>query len=203
MKEKKYHHGDLRSQLFKILMSSVTSESLNDFSLREAARAIGVSSAAPYNHFPDKKSLIEYSINRSRSIFLNYLKQHSFDKINSKNTLKRLGKSYIEYSYNNPEIFIFIFSQRINLKKKSSYFCDLKSIFLEAVSSNIQEEKLRKNITIESVAYSAWSMIHGLAYFIASGEMSSEEKNTTDVDELFNKIYSIWVVGATRPLTIN
>ena len=203
MKEKRYHHGDLRSKLFKMLMSSVTSESLNDFSLREAARVIGVSSAAPYNHFPDKKSLIEYSINRSRSIFLNYLKQYSFDKVNSKNTLKRLGKSYIKYSYNNPKIFVFIFSQRINIKEKSSYFCDLKSLFLEAVSFDIQEEKLRKNITMESAAYSAWSMIHGLAYFIASGEMSSKEKNTIDVDELFNKIFSIWVIGVTRPLAMN
>ena len=203
MKEKRYHHRDLRPKLFKMLMSSVTSESLNDFSLREAARVIGVSSAAPYNHFSDKKSLIEYSINRSRSVFFNYLKRHSFDKSNSKNSLKSLGKSYLEYSYNNPEIFVFIFSQRTNHKNKSSYFYDLKNLFIEAVSSNIQEEKLRKNITMEFAAYSVWSMIHGLAYFIASGEMSSEEKNAIDVDELFNKISSIWIIGVSRPLTIN
>ena len=56
---------------------------------------------------------------------------------------------------------------------------------------------------MESAAYSAWSMIHGLAYFIASGEMSSKEKNTIDVDELFNKIFSVWVIGVTRPLAMN
>jgi hypothetical protein len=33
--------------------------------------------------------------------------------------------------------------------------------------------------------------------------MSSEEKNAIDVDELFNKISSIWIIGVSRPLTIN
>ena len=139
-------------------------------------------------------------IANSFGIYFDSYDSNNFDKVNSKNTLKRLGKSYIEYSYNNPKIFVFIFSQRISGKEKSSYFCDLKSLFLEAVSFDIQEEKLRKNISMESAAYSAWSMIHGLAYFIASGEMSSKEKNTIDIDELFKKIFSILVIGVARPL---
>ena len=53
VQNKKYHHGDLKSKLFDMVLDCVKSKSLNEFSLRKAARAIGVSAAAPYNHFSD------------------------------------------------------------------------------------------------------------------------------------------------------
>ena len=54
-----YHHGDLRSALLaaaeRTLRDKGTSASL---SLRELARDIGVSHAAPGRHFKDKQALL-------------------------------------------------------------------------------------------------------------------------------------------------
>ena len=119
---KKYHHGDLKSKLFDMVLDCVKTESLNEFSLRKAARAIGVSPAAPYNHFSDKKDLIEYSILKCRSAFIKYLKDSSLGTINNENNSPLIGKLYLIYALKNPEIFIFMFSDNIGTDEKFKFY---------------------------------------------------------------------------------
>jgi AcrR family transcriptional regulator len=53
-----YHHGDLRHALLRAALGLVASRGAEGFSLREAAREVGVSPAAAYRHFEDKKALL-------------------------------------------------------------------------------------------------------------------------------------------------
>ena len=60
--KKQYHHGNLKNLLIIKVLESVKNNDLEFFSIREAARLLGVSPAAPYNHFKDKQTLILASI---------------------------------------------------------------------------------------------------------------------------------------------
>lgn len=53
-----YHHGDLRAALIASARALVTAGGTESFSLREAARAVGVSANAAYRHFDDKAALL-------------------------------------------------------------------------------------------------------------------------------------------------
>lgn len=53
-----YHHGDLRNALLEASLALVAKKGVEAFSLREAARAVGVSPAAAYRHFADKDALL-------------------------------------------------------------------------------------------------------------------------------------------------
>src|SRR5512140_2826896 len=53
-----YHHGHLRRTLLDTALQLVAERGAEGFSLREAARAVGVSSAAAYRHFADKPELL-------------------------------------------------------------------------------------------------------------------------------------------------
>jgi AcrR family transcriptional regulator len=55
---KPYHHGDLRRALLDAAIASITEEGSASFSLRDLARRIGVSHAAPAHHFGDKTGLL-------------------------------------------------------------------------------------------------------------------------------------------------
>src|SRR3984885_12532809 len=57
-KTKTYHHGDLREALLRSAESILKRDGLGALSLRAAARAAGVSHAAPAHHFPDLCSLL-------------------------------------------------------------------------------------------------------------------------------------------------
>ncbi|MHB9848847.1 TetR/AcrR family transcriptional regulator [Streptomyces krungchingensis] len=53
-----YHHGDLRAALVQEAMSLLAADGLAGFSVAKLARSLGVSSASPYRHFPDRESLL-------------------------------------------------------------------------------------------------------------------------------------------------
>jgi len=53
-----YHHGELRAALIEASFDSLAECGLQRFSVAAVARRLGVSSAAPYRHFPDRDHLL-------------------------------------------------------------------------------------------------------------------------------------------------
>lgn len=57
--ERPYHHGNLRSALLVAAERVVRERGVQDLSLRELAREVGVSHGAPRRHFPDRQALLD------------------------------------------------------------------------------------------------------------------------------------------------
>jgi hypothetical protein len=53
-----YHHGDLRAALLRAALDLMREQGDHEFTLREVARRVGVSHAAPVRHFRDKDALL-------------------------------------------------------------------------------------------------------------------------------------------------
>jgi AcrR family transcriptional regulator len=54
-----YHHGNLRSALLESAERTLARRGVSELSLRELAREVGVSHAAPRRHFADKQALLD------------------------------------------------------------------------------------------------------------------------------------------------
>lgn len=54
-----YHHGDLRSALLDAAERSIREQGVAQLSLRDLAREVGVSHAAPRRHFPERQGLLD------------------------------------------------------------------------------------------------------------------------------------------------
>jgi AcrR family transcriptional regulator len=59
MTERPYHHGNLRTALLAEAQRTVRERGVQELSLRELARAVGVSHGAPRRHFPDRQALLD------------------------------------------------------------------------------------------------------------------------------------------------
>lgn len=59
MPESRYHHGDLRTALLVRAEETLRESGVEGLSLRELARAVGVSHGAPRRHFDDRAALLE------------------------------------------------------------------------------------------------------------------------------------------------
>jgi len=199
--QKQYHHGDLKKLLIMSVIEAVKNDNLEKFSIREAARLLEVSPAAPYNHFNDKQELILASIFFCKNEFINYLKNKIL--INESHTNKKLaviGKSYLQYANDNPEVFIFMFSQTLSNKDRINNYQEFHQLFLTAINESFNLDDLRKRVSMNSAVNAAWSIIHGTACLIASRTLSDEEVNGYINGNLFNEISSIWAVGVSKPL---
>jgi len=199
--QKQYHHGDLKKLLIMSVIEAVKNDNLEKFSIREAARLLEVSPAAPYNHFNDKQELILATIYFCKNDFINYLKNKIL--INESHANKKLaviGKSYLQYANDNPEVFIFMFSQTLSNKDRMNNYQEFHQLFLTAINESFNLEDLRKRVSMNSAVNAAWSIIHGTACLIASRTLSDEEVNGYVNGNLFNEISSIWAVGVSKPL---
>jgi AcrR family transcriptional regulator len=59
MSARPYHHGNLRTALLAQAELTVRERGAQALSLRELAREVGVSHAAPRRHFPDRQALLD------------------------------------------------------------------------------------------------------------------------------------------------
>lgn len=59
MPERRYHHGDLRNALLAAAEDTLRERGAAELSLRELARAVGVSHGAPRRHFADRQALLD------------------------------------------------------------------------------------------------------------------------------------------------
>ena len=54
----RYHHGELRRALIDAALAVIERDGVSALSLRDLARRLGVSHAAPAHHFADKAALL-------------------------------------------------------------------------------------------------------------------------------------------------
>jgi AcrR family transcriptional regulator len=59
MRERSYHHGNLRAALLEQAELTVRERGVQELSLRELAREVGVSHGAPRRHFSDRQALLD------------------------------------------------------------------------------------------------------------------------------------------------
>lgn len=57
--DRRYHHGNLREALLARAAEVLAERGVAELSLREIARDVGVSHAAPRRHFPDRQALLD------------------------------------------------------------------------------------------------------------------------------------------------
>jgi AcrR family transcriptional regulator len=109
-REAPYHHGDLRDALIQAAQEILEGEGLAALSLRAVARRAGVSPAAPYHHFPDKRALLDAVAERGFDA-LTAAMTSRMDKVSSGAArLDTSGVGYVAFAVANPALFGLMFS---------------------------------------------------------------------------------------------
>jgi AcrR family transcriptional regulator len=94
-----YHHGDLRNALVASAVRLIEAGGPSTFSLRGAAREVGVSANAAYRHFDDKSALIT-AVAAGRG-----------DEFVAIARFKAAGGAYVGFAADHPEIFRVMFGE--------------------------------------------------------------------------------------------
>lgn len=76
---KAYHHGGLRDAMVDAAVELIAERGVHGFSIAEAARRVGVTSAAPYRHFADRDELLAAAAVRAAGILTTALQASSDD----------------------------------------------------------------------------------------------------------------------------
>ena len=182
MPVKTYHHPDLRNTLLEAAVALIGEVGPRAFTLREVARRAGVSHNAPYRHFD------------SRDDLLTAVALEGFDRLTrlmqktlapGKTPIERLelcGCGYVDFALRWPQHFLVLFDlphppndcNPAHIAGQNAF-----QVLLDAVTAAQQSGDLPAG-ELMPLAWTAWSLVHGVAKLATSGNLPLTARATLE-----------------------
>ena len=106
----RYHHGDLRSALVDAAIGVIAERGVRDFSMAEASRRLGVTTAAPYRHFADRDELLAAVATRALTVFAAMLSAAADAVDTSDQRLPAMAGAYVRFAAQQRPLFDTLFN---------------------------------------------------------------------------------------------
>ena len=104
-----YHHGNLRQALLEAALELAELNGPAGVSVREAARRLGVSPAAPFRHFPNRRALMTaLAAEASERLRIEVRKAMTRERGDALARLRAVGRGYMQWARRHPSHFQII-----------------------------------------------------------------------------------------------
>ena len=188
-KTKKYHHGDLRQSLLAAAAELVVTKGVEVFSLREAARRVGVTPTACYRHFSDKAALLNAVAIEGFSQLAIHMESELCNQtppktLGPKNALAQfasVGRAYVKFAVDRPAQFRVMFRPygadgKQSLRGVASTSGrDPHEIFITALDALVENRVINRHSRVAG-EISAWATIHGISTLLVEGLIKPANK---------------------------
>jgi AcrR family transcriptional regulator len=170
-----YHHGDLGKALIDAALAIITEEQdAANVSLREVARRVGVSQAAPYRHFADKDALLAAVAEEGFQRLLNALQVDTGSDPDPLARLQASGVAYVKFAIAHPAHYRVMFSTfRVDQENNSSLNAAAGKAFavmVDAISAGQAIGAIQPG-NPRQLAWVTWSLVHGLALLMIDRQL--------------------------------
>lgn len=162
-----YHHGNLKEALIEAAISLISAKGPSGFTFAEAARAAGVSAAAPYRHFRDRDALLAEVAERGFTLFAAALAgAWNAGKPDPVSALDAVGKSFLRFARAEPAYYAAMFEAGVpaecgpGLSAASDRAFGILRDAVEAVVATLPAPS-RPPVTMMTLHL--WSQAHGIA----------------------------------------
>ncbi len=175
-----YHHENLRQTLLQAAVALIGEVGPRAFTLREVARRAGVSHNAPYRHFPAKDDLL-IAVAVEGFERLTVLMQKSSAR--GRTTLERLqlcGRGYVDFALRWPHHFLVMFDLPKTLHERcrdEPAGANAFNVLIGCIMAAQQSGDLPAGDPLPQ-AWTAWSLVHGIAKLAVSGNLPLSHRAT-------------------------
>ena len=174
----RYHHGDLRSALVGAAISLLDAGDKSDFSLREAARAVGVTVNATYRHFANKEDLMAAVAAEGFRRFTADLINGAADKADPYQRLLGSGHAYVAFARSHPALFRLMFG-RFSASHHGEELALAAGAAYQALKTGVAalHDLDVESAEVEMAATKGWCLAHGLCHLILDGQLDDSAEN--------------------------
>ncbi|MDX1743403.1 MAG: TetR/AcrR family transcriptional regulator [Ruegeria sp.] len=187
--KKAYHHGDLRAALIEATRQLVEEKGPDSFSVSDACRLAGVSTAAPYKHFKDKTEMLV-------AVVLEGMARHRENMLaaleaipeGSPERITAIGMEYVAFALNEPGIFRLKFggfTDRIADPRLDEGGQQSFEILLTEVAKCMGESEITAEVRRRG--FLLWCFVHGLSFILRDHGLA-EKGEEFDLHSLLDDI---------------
>ncbi len=214
-----YHHGDLRNALVETALRLVTERGPEGFSLREAARAVGVSPGAAYRHFADKAALLgalsadgHARLAAAMEHALAHLPEAPGSAAHAAASFLAIGAAYVEFAVANPSHFRVMFGPckpgEDDLACLAAQGRDTYQILVDVLDGLVATGVVPPE-TRAGAELSTWSLVHGLASLLVDGALTLSPRERQDAQRHAGHLLLVGLgcspgdLPTARPVTVD
>lgn len=196
-----YHHGDLRNALIASALRLIEECGPESFSLREAAREVGVSANAAYRHFQDKSALMTAAANDGFEVLSNrmILSMEAASKTLrgeqlSVSRFKAVMRAYIHFAVDHPELFRLMFGAcgkkclHSPARQDAAKSCEAPWTILGRSLDALVDDGVLFADRRAGAELKAWTVVHGFASLALDGHLavSAETGQSAEVESVLD-----------------
>lgn len=181
----RYHHGGLREALIRATRQLVEERGAENFTLADACRVAGVTTAAPYRHFKGKQEILEEIASRG----FDELRKRSMAVVAEKGEgtldgIVAMGQAYVAFAAEETAVFRLMFGQEPALKKAEHVVGTGQECFAHVIGQvaiYCKRNKVRGDA--QQIALKLWTFVHGAASLLIDEDYMAIAPNI-DVNKL-------------------
>ncbi len=171
----KYHHGELRRALIDATLAIVEREGTGAVSLSAAARRVGVSPQASYNHFRDKGELLAGAAQEAVRLLEQDMRAAAAEARSAGERLEAVGLAYVRFAVSHPAQFRLLSAPELanaaDHPALLSAYEDAFGVLLAGIRA-CQEAGVVRRSDPNELALTAWATVHGIAWLIVDGQIA-------------------------------
>ncbi|WP_419914180.1 TetR/AcrR family transcriptional regulator [Hoeflea sp.] len=174
--KKGYHHGDLHAALIEATRKLVEEKGPDSFSVSDACRLAGVSTAAPYKHFKDKTDMLVAAVLEAMARHRDSMKA-ALEGIpeGSHQRITAIGMEYVAFALREPGMFRLKFggfTDRETDPRLEEGGQQMFGILLTEVAGCLGEAEVTEDVRRRS--FMLWSFVHGLSFILYDQQLASK-----------------------------
>lgn len=181
----RYHHGELREALIAATRRLVEERGAENFTLADACRVAGVTTAAPYRHFRGKQEILEEIAARG----FDELRKRAMVVVAEKGegtleAIVAMGRAYVAFAVEETAVFRLMFGQQPSLKSAEHVLGTGHECFahlIDQIAIYCKRNRVRGNA--QDIALRLWTFVHGAASLLIDRDYESVAPGI-DVDQL-------------------
>lgn len=188
-----YHHGDLRRALLDATLTLIEADGPEGFTLRAAAKAAGVSDAAPYHHFSDKDGLLAAVAEEGFVKLYDEMRTAAEATTSAKDAARAMGAAYVVFAATHPAHFRVMAGRRARQKAEHPELFEAASrafeIVRDSLMSSLADEEVE--LPMEQVVFGSWALVHGLAFLAIDGHLGAIGQDPERVRSLVHGVMDV------------
>jgi AcrR family transcriptional regulator len=189
-----YHHGDLKAALVESAVEILREQGLEALTLRAVARRAGVSQAAPYRHFADRRALVA-AVAEHGFLRLQAAMHETVGTASGRAALKQVALAYVKFARENSAEYRVMFGPEVAITDDLPDLRHTARSVLGFVAEGIVQLQRAGAVADGDawmIAVAIWSMLHGLVMLSLDGQAASV---TPDLDALVAEATRIMMFG--------
>jgi len=172
MSELPFHHGNLRTVLLDQAELALRTKGVEELSLRELAREIGVSHGAPRSHFIDRKALLDALAERGFLALASAMRAGADSRTEYAESLRAAGQAYVDFAVTNAALLDLMFAAKMDqppaslLAAAETLFSTISDVMKAGVKAGLFREAEIERLTLLMSA-----TMQGISTFVGAGRM--------------------------------